>query len=137
MDGVDTPDFNIGLCTKTWRDGGEKIAETPGGNRLSLTGGGDHSGVGICMLRSLLSYSSHIFSAFLFPLEVQLSLLTVLYWPVSRCALGRVYCGGSRLAGGLRGCFRKKLAESWFIAFGVGVIGEGLGGFHQRCSALL
>ena len=39
--------------------------------------------------------------------------------------------GGSRLAGGFGGCFRKKLAESWFIAFGVGVIGEGLGGFNQ------
>ena len=119
------------------------------------------------MLQSLLSYSSHIsfhalgarirqyglkmietnhcffillytfFSAFLFPLEVQLSLLTVLYWPVSRYALGRAYCGGSRLAGGFGGCFRKKLAESWFIAFGVGVIGEGLGGSNQGCSALL
>ena len=43
------------------------------------------------------------------------------------------YCGGSRLAEGFGGCFRKKLAESWFIAFSVGVIGEGLGGFNQGC----
>jgi hypothetical protein len=29
---------------------------------------------------------------------------------------------GAGWLGGLGGCFRKKLAESWFIAFGVGVI---------------
>ena len=42
---------------------------------------------------------------------------------------------GAGWLGGLGGCFRKKLAESWFIAiaFGVGVIGEGLGGFNQGC----
>jgi hypothetical protein len=34
---------------------------------------------------------------------------------------------GAGWLGGLGGCFRKKLAESWFIAFGVGVIGEDLG----------
>ena len=32
----------------------------PGGHRLFLPGGGDHSGVGICMSRSLLSYISNI-----------------------------------------------------------------------------
>ena len=37
---------------------------------------------------------------------------------------------GAGWLGGLGGCFRKKLAESWFIAFGVGVIGEGLRGFQ-------
>ena len=60
LDEIDAPDFDIGLCTKTWGNGEEKIAETPGGHRLSLTGGGDHNGVGICMLRSLLSYASQI-----------------------------------------------------------------------------
>ena len=40
---------------------------------------------------------------------------------------------GAGWLGGLGGCFRKKLAESWFIAFGVVVIGEGLGGFNQGC----
>ena len=39
------------------------------------------------------------------------------------------YYSGGPLAGG----FERKLAESWFIAFGVGVIGKSLGGFNQGC----
>lgn len=51
---IDNVEFDIGIFTETWRDEREELVATPGGHRLFLAGGSDHSGVGICLSKSLL-----------------------------------------------------------------------------------
>lgn len=51
---IDNVELDIRFLTETWRDESDELVATPGGHRLSLAGGSGHSGVGICLSKSLL-----------------------------------------------------------------------------------